>query len=306
MYRILFLLSLLALSCTPKRQLATVNDTPTTISLPDFDWQGHRGARGLLPENTVPAFLRALDFPKVTTLELDLAVSKDQELIVSHEPWMSALICSHPDGSAVTEEEEKGLRIFEMTTAQVQAFDCGQRGNVNFPDQAVQAIYKPTLTEVVEAAEEKAKALDRPLPFYNIEIKSLPEYDGVLTPEPSAFAALVVRELRRLGIAERSTVQSFDVRSLQAMKEQAPKQRLVYLIANRNSLDQNMELLGFTPDVYSPYFELCTPGLADSLHEQNIQLIPWTVNEAEQMNALIEMGVDGIITDYPDRIPEGN
>ncbi|MEL6658404.1 MAG: glycerophosphodiester phosphodiesterase family protein [Bacteroidota bacterium] len=304
MYRILFFLALLTLSCTPKRQLATVNDSPTTISVPDFDWQGHRGARGLLPENTVPAFLRALEFPKVTTLELDLAVSKDRELIVSHEPWMSALICSHPDGSAVTEEEEKNLRIFEMTTAQVQAFDCGQRGNTNFPGQAAQALYKPTLTEVVEAAEEKAKALDRPLPFYNIEIKSLPEYDGLFTPEPSTFAALLIRELTRLGIVERTTVQSFDIRSLQAMKEQAPKQRLAYLIANRNSLETNMELLGFTPDIYSPYFLLCTPDLVDSLHQQNMQLIPWTVNETEQMNDLIEMGVDGIITDYPNRIPE--
>lgn len=298
--RILLLISALALSCTPKRQLPGTN----TSTMPEtFDWQGHRGARGLLPENTIPAFLRALEFPQVTTLELDLAVSKDKQLIVSHEPWMSALICSHPDGRPVEESEEQELKIYEMTLAEIQAFDCGQRGNVNFPEQAPQAVFKPTLEAVVKAAEEKAAALKRPLPFYNIEIKSLPEWDQAFTPEPAPFVALVVRELRRLGISERSTVQSFDIRSLQALKEQAPRQRMAYLIANRNGLSKNLDLLGFQPDIYSPYFLLCTEGLADSLHQQNIQLIPWTVNEPEQMQALIEMGVDGIITDYPDRIP---
>ena len=299
--RILLLISVLALSCTPKRQLTGIN---TSIMPETFDWQGHRGARGLLPENTIPAFLKALEFPKLTTLELDLAVSKDNQLIVSHEPWMSALICSHPDGRPVEEDEEQELRIYEMTLAQIQAFDCGQRGNANFPEQTPQAVFKPTLEAVVKAAEETAGALQRPLPFYNIEIKSLPEWDEVFTPEPAAFVALVVRELRRLGISERSTVQSFDVRSLQALKEQAPHQRMAYLIANRNGLSKNLELLGFQPDIYSPYFLLCTAGLVDSLHQQNTQLIPWTVNEPDQMQELIDMGVDGIITDYPDRIPK--
>lgn len=268
-----------------------------------FDWQGHRGARGLLPENTTPAFLKALEFQEIVTLELDLAVSKDKQLIVSHEPWMSALICSHPDGRPVEEQEEQELKIYDMTAAEIQAFDCGQRGNSNFPEQVPQAAYKPTLAAVVEAAEEKATTLKRPLPFYNIEIKSLPEWDQVFTPEPKVFVALVIRELQRLSISERSTVQSFDVRSLQALKAQAPRQRMAYLIANRNSLRENLDLLGFQPDIYSPYFLLCTPELVDSLHQQNIQLIPWTVNETSQMQSLIDMGVDGIITDYPDRIP---
>lgn len=300
-FRILLLLSVLSLSCTPKRQLSSTDNPPR---MPDtFDWQGHRGARGLLPENTVPAFLKALEFPQIVTLELDLAVSKDKQLIVSHEPWMSALICSHPDGKPVEEEEEQTLRIYEMTVAELQAFDCGQRGNANFPEQVPSSIFKPTLETVVEAAEAKAKDMQRPLPYYNIEIKSLPEWDNTFTPEPNTFVALVIRELQRLGISERSTVQSFDIRSLQALKEQASRQRMAYLIANQNSLDENLAMLGFQPDIYSPYFLLCTPGLVDSLHQQNIQLIPWTVNETSQMQDLIEMGVDGIITDYPDRIP---
>ena len=295
------MLAIFSLSCTRKTQLPqSLNMENTTVT---FDWQGHRGARGLLPENTIIAFERALEFPQVTTLELDLAVSKDQKLVVSHEPWMSALISSHPDGSVVTEDEEKDLRIFDMTLAEVQGFDVGSRGNANFPDQAAQPAVKPSLEAVVQAAEAKAQKLQRSLPYYNIEIKSLPDWDDTFTPKPATFVALVVRELQRLNIAERSTVQSFDIRSLQELKKQAPKQRLAYLIANRNSLEKNLELLGFTPDIYSPYFLLCTPALVTSLREQNIRLIPWTVNETEEMERLIEMGVDGIITDYPDRIP---
>ena len=160
--RILLLISVLALSCTPKRQLTGIN---TSIMPETFDWQGHRGARGLLPENTIPAFLKALEFPKLTTLELDLAVSKDNQLIVSHEPWMSALICSHPDGRPVEEDEEQELRIYEMTLAQIQAFDCGQRGNANFPEQTPQAVFKPTLEAVVKAAEETNGAPFNPSMF---------------------------------------------------------------------------------------------------------------------------------------------
>lgn len=302
MLRSLFFLALLTVSCTQKRQFLSTNSPnamPTT-----FDWQGHRGARGLLPENTVPSFLRALEYPEVVTLELDLAVSKDKQLIVSHEPWMSSLICSHPDGRPISEKEEQTLRIYDMTAAEVQAFDCGQRGNTNYPEQMPLSAVKPTLEEVVVAAEQYARTLQRPLPYYNIEIKSLPEWDQVFTPKPEAFAALVLRELQRLDISQRANVQSFDLRTLRALKEQAPRQRIAYLIANQNGLEQNLKDLGFRPDIYSPYYLLCTPELTDSLHKQNIKLIPWTVNKTAEMQQLIDMGVDGIITDYPDRIPQ--
>jgi glycerophosphoryl diester phosphodiesterase len=267
-----------------------------------FDWQGHRGARGLLPENTLPAFAHALTYPAIKTLELDLAVTKDNQLVISHEPWMAALLCTHPDGRPVTEEEEQSLIIHQMTLAEVQSFDCGQRGNANFPEQQARATRKPSLAAMVEMAEQVALDLKRPLPFYNIEIKSLPEWDEPFTPLPEEFARLLLQELARLGIAERTTIQSFDVRSLQAVRQQAPSQSLAYLIENRNTLAQNLDTLGFLPDIYSPYYLLCTPELIQSLHQQNIQLIPWTVNEPKEMQRLLDMGVDGIITDYPNRI----
>ncbi|WP_367388362.1 glycerophosphodiester phosphodiesterase family protein [Lewinella sp. LCG006] len=268
-----------------------------------FDWQGHRGARGLLPENTLPAFAHALTYPAIRTLELDLAVTKDLQLVISHEPWMAALICTHPDGRPVTEEEEQSLLIHQMTLAEVQTFDCGQRGNTNFPAQQPRPTRKPTLAAMVEMAEQVALDLKRPLPFYNIEIKSLPEWDERHTPHPEEFARLLLKELQRLGIAQRTTIQSFDVRSLQAVRQQAPTQTLAYLVANQNTLEQNLASLGFLPEIYSPYYLLCTPELTQSLHQQNIQLIPWTVNDPKEMERLLEMGVDGIITDYPNLIP---
>ena len=299
MYRILILLLIMASSCSKATRI--LNESPT-MTTPSFDWQGHRGARGLLPENTLTAFAHALTYPAIKTLELDLAVTKDQQLVVSHEPWMAALICTHPDGSPVSEEEEQSLLIHQMTLAEVQSFDCGLRGNANFPEQVARPTRKPTLAAMVEIAEQIAQDLKRPLPFYNIEIKSLPEWDEVYTPLPEAFARLLLQELARLGIAERTTIQSFDVRSLQAVRQQAPSQTLAYLVANRNTLEENLDTLGFLPDIYSPYYLLCTPELTQSLHQQNILLIPWTVNDPKEMKRLVEMGVDGIITDYPNRI----
>jgi glycerophosphoryl diester phosphodiesterase len=277
---------------------------PTKPASTVFDWQGHRGTRGLMPENTIPAFLAALTYPQVKTLEMDVVITADNQVVVSHDPWMAALICSHPDGRPVTEAEAPELRINQMTLAEVQRYDCGSRGHVNFPEQAAQAVTKPTLAAVIAAAEAEAVRLARPLPYYNIEIKSLPEWDEVYTPLPPRFAELVLAVIQAHGISDRTTVQSFDVRSLQAVHAQAPEQRVAYLIANRSSLAENLALLHFKPDIYSPYFLLVNPALVDSLHQQGVQIIPWTVNETAAMQNLLELGVDGIITDYPDRIPK--
>ncbi|HKK79716.1 MAG TPA: glycerophosphodiester phosphodiesterase family protein, partial [Phaeodactylibacter sp.] len=199
----LSLIGLAACSAPP-----TQDDMDASQAKP-FDWQGHRGARGLLPENTVPAFLKALEYPQVKTLELDLAVSQDSQLVVSHEPWMSHHICSHPDGQPVTEAEEDELLIFQMPYDSVRQYDCGSRGNARFPQQQAQPAYKPLLREVVQEAEAFAKQQERALPRYNIEIKLEPDYDGVKAPAPQTFARLLLEEIKALDITERSTVQSF-------------------------------------------------------------------------------------------------
>lgn len=268
-----------------------------------FDWQGHRGARGLLPENSIPAFLKALEYSAVATLELDLVVSADRELIVSHEPWFSSEICSHPNGKPVDKTEEKQLNIFRMTAAEIRAYDCGKRGHARFPEQQAMPAYKPTLAEIVKAVDSAALAMKRPLPRFNVEIKSKQEWDGVYTPPPSEFARLVVSQLGQLGLDDRACVQSFDERPLREVHRMAPYLTIAHLVENYDGVKSNIEKLGFTPQIYSPHYGLITAEAVREIHSLGMRVIPWTVNTTPEMEELMKWGVDGIITDYPDRIP---
>ena len=194
-----------------------------------FDVQGHRGARGLLPENTLPAFARALALG-VTTLELDLAVSADRELVVSHEPWMSAEICRLPDGRPIRPDEEQDFKLFEMDYAEIAAFDCGSAGHPRFPEQRAQPARKPLLREVFALGEAYAAETGRPV-FYNVETKTQPERDGRFHPEPEPFVRLIAAEANRAGTGHRTTLQSFDVRTLQAAARLDLAFRLALLVA---------------------------------------------------------------------------
>ena len=269
-----------------------------------IDWQGHRGARGLAPENSIKSFLRAMDYPAIQTLELDLAVSQDRQLIVSHEPYMGAHICRHPDGAPVTEAQEDSLRLFEMTAEQIQTYDCGSRGNAKFPDQQPEPTYKPLLEDVVYTVDAYADQKGKPRPRYNIEIKSRPEWDAKLTPPPVEFARLVMDKLTELNMRKRSTVQSFDMRVLEAVHRLAPQQQTALLTEETNGLEADLKRLSYQPEIVSPYYQLVSQNYVEQAHAKGIRVVPWTVNEVADMRAMLAFGVDGIITDYPNRIAE--
>ena len=163
--------------------------------------------------------------------------------------------------------------------------------------------FKPRLSEVVKAAEQRAQELDRPLPKYNIEIKTQPGWDGDKTPDPATFAKLLLDELNRLGIKDRSCIQSFDPRALEATHQLDENIVTAFLTDELNSIEKNLEQLSFTPTIYSPYYMLITANVIREIHDRGMQIIPWTVNDSENMKALRDLGVDGMITDYPDRIP---
>lgn len=264
-----------------------------------FDWQGHRGCRGIMPENSLPAFLKALDFKEVTTLELDLAISKDNQVVVSHEPWFNPSICLQPNGDSILKKDAEKFLIFQKTVAEIRGFDCGSIGNPRFPDQQKIKTYKPTLREVVEAVRPL-----RPNIRWNIEVKSQPEWDGLRHPPVEGFVRLVVAEIRALGLDKSATVQSFDVRALNALHRQAPDLQLAFLIENIQSLESNMDRLDFIPAIYSPYYLLVNKRLVRKCHSRNMKLVPWTVNDVKSMRRLVRLGVDGIITDYPNLIRE--
>jgi glycerophosphoryl diester phosphodiesterase len=268
-----------------------------------LEWHGHRGARGLAPENTLAGFRAACTYPMVTTLELDVVISKDSFVVVSHEPWMSSAICQTQEGAPV---DDKAYNIFEMSYAEIARFDCGSLPNSDFPEQKPQPAKKPLLLQVFRAVNNFCTTTGRPLPNYNIELKARPEWDGEFTPDPDVFVELVLAVMKQGSAPEKSaiTFQSFDPRILNEIHSRDINYRLSLLVANNKSVKSNLKELDFTPDVYSPNYELVNKKLVKAVHSRDMKLIPWTVNETAEMERLMAMGVDGIITDYPNRIPE--
>ena len=272
---------------------------------PAFDLQGHRGCRGLMPENTIPAFLKALDLG-VTTLELDVVISKDLQVVVSHEPYFNSAFSISPDGKPVTKKEEKSLQLYQMSYADIKRYDVGSNGNPAYPEQQKIKIYKPLLSEVIAQAEAYRNTKKLPAFSYNIEIKSDASEYNKSQPEPVAFCDLVQVVISKQLDPGRFIIQSFDFAVLKHWKQQTdtgryPKVRLAALVENLRSPEQNLTDLGFKPDIYSPYYRLLSADKVIRLHEQGIKVIPWTVNQRNDMVRLKTWGVDGLITDYPDR-----
>jgi glycerophosphoryl diester phosphodiesterase len=268
-----------------------------------FDLQGHRGCRGLMPENSWPAFEKALQLG-VTTLEMDVVISKDGQVVVSHEPYFLASYCLKPDGSPIAKGEK--INLYTLPYAEIKRYDIGSKGNADFPEQVKQKTYKPLLSEVLANAEAYCRTHNRPPVAYNIEIKSeASEYD-ISQPRPAAFSDLVYAVIQKHVPLERVTLQSFDFDVLKYWNTQIKSGtyqpvKLAALVANMKGIDKNLEELGFIPAIYSPYFKLLSAEKVAHLHQKGMQVIPWTVNEPAAMREIKAMGVDGLITDYPDR-----
>jgi glycerophosphoryl diester phosphodiesterase len=213
---------------------------------------------------------------------------------------MSESICTKPDGSAVTKAESMSLRLMEMTYETIKQYDCGSRGNSRFPEQHAMAVHKPSLEDMVSAVRVHCEAAKRPMPRFNIEIKSDPRADGIFTPKVEDFAKLVVSELERLKISHLCCIQSFDIRAIKAVHGLAPNQPLAFLVENKDGVEANLKLLDFVPSIYSPDYKLLRKKDIKALHKNGIKVIPWTVNDVKAMKKLRQWGVDGIITDYAD------
>ncbi|GAB3778535.1 glycerophosphodiester phosphodiesterase family protein [Spirosoma horti] len=263
-----------------------------------------------MPENTIPAFLKALDLG-VTTLEMDVVISKDQQVVVSHEPYFNAAFSIAPNGVPVDKKEQKNLTLYQMNYADIKQYDVGSNGNPAYPEQQKIKAYKPLLSEVIEQAEAYRKAKALPSFSYNIEIKSEPSEYNESQPEPVAFCDLVQAVLKKQLLAEnvnldRIVIQSFDFAILNQWKKgmqdgKYPTVRLSALVENLRSPEKNLNNLSFKPDIYSPHFRLISQDKIARLHQQGIKVIPWTVNQRDDMERLKRWGVDGFITDYPDR-----
>jgi glycerophosphoryl diester phosphodiesterase len=262
-----------------------------------LDLQGHRGMRGLFPENSILGFLKALELG-VNTLELDIVMSGDTQLVVSHEPFISSAICQYPGGRQIPKETEKELNMYHMTYNEIKAFDCGSLLNQDFLLQEKSRVSKPLLTEVLDTVEQVATAKGQ-LIHYNIELKSELALEGIYHPEVAVFCEAAYQAINNQVDWPRITIQSFDFRILRYFNKHYPEVQLALLIENELSWELNIDSLGFKPEIYSCDYALLSAETISELQEINMKVIPWTVNDSIDMRQLIHWGVNGLITDYP-------
>ena len=293
----LVLIVALVVSCHATRK-STDTLKQHQANLPAFDKEGHRGCRGLMPENTIPAMYHAIDVG-VTTLEMDAVITKDNQVILSHDTYFSTAITTKPDGTRVTPQEEKSLNIFGMTYEETQRYDVGLALNPGFKDQQKLAVTKPLLSKVIDSVEAYVQSKNLVPVFYNIETKCNPKTDNQYHPAPKEFVDRLMTVIKSKGIESRVIIQSFDFRTLQYLNDKYPSIRTAALVADAKGLDEHLSLLGFTPDIYSPMYTLVKPELVEACHKQKIRILPWTVNDKPTIEKLKAMGVDGIISDYP-------
>jgi glycerophosphoryl diester phosphodiesterase len=264
----------------------------------EFDKQGHRGARGLMPENTVRAMLTAIDLG-ATTIGMNVVISKDNKVVLSHEPYFNNEISLLPSGKPISLKDEKKYNLYKMNYSEIMKFDVGSKLHKRFPGQQKFKAYKPLLTEVIDSVEAYVKLHKLPKPNYAIEIKTIRKGDVEFHPLPAEFSQLVMDVVEEKKMTKRTLIQSFDIRCLQYVHDKYPKVRTCLMIDEKEDFENNIKDLGFTPNVYSPYSVLVGKGLVDRCHAAGVQIVPWTVNSLKDINYMIGLGVDGIITDYP-------
>ncbi len=242
---------------------------------------GHRGARARRPENTIPAFRYAIEHG-ADVLELDLAVTRDNVLVVSHDPWINPSICTGG---------KTGVPIRTITLAELRQYDCGSLQNPGFKTQIpVPGTRIATFDEVLDLAELGSFE-------FNVETKIFADQPE-LAPGPEEFTRFVLAEIRRHHLESRVILQSFDFRTLHAMRTMTPEIRLSALYEGKDrSLVEIAHEAGAT--IVSPEFHLVTPEQVASAHAAGLQVVPWTANTPTDWDKLIAANVDAIITDDP-------
>lgn len=270
---------------------------------PVFEVQGNRGARGLMPENTIPGMIKALE-NGATTLKMEVVISKDKQVVVSQEPYFNHVISISPDGEEITLKNEKKFNIYKMNYDEIKQFDVGSKPNPRFPYQEKFRVEKPLLGDLIDKVELFVTKKKMPKPHYNIETKLIRKGDGEFQPSPEEYVKLVMTIVKAKKLEKRVTIHSFDIRSLQYLHEKYPQIATSLGIDEKEDFENNIKALGFTPTIYSPYMPLVGKGLVDKCHAAGVKIIPWTVNTVKDIIYLKNLGVDGIVTDYPNLMAE--
>ncbi|MCB9194678.1 MAG: hypothetical protein H6600_07385 [Flavobacteriales bacterium] len=256
---------------------------------------GHRGCRGLLPENTISAFKKALEMD-ISGIEWDVVVSKDMELIISHEPYLDAGYCLDQNGNEISAKDGKAINFFQLTKSQIQQFDCGSKFVKGFPEQKKMFISKPSLKEAFDSLNFGNKEI-------LFEIKSENKDYGKYQPEPKRFAEIISKEISNFNFKDQIIFMCFDNILLNELHKILPEYRYVYLTYKPFvSCKQFLSEINFTPFALGMYHHTIRKKDIMYLHNNSIDVFAWTVNNQKTCDKLKRYGIDAIITDYPDRI----
>ena len=279
------------------------------------DVQAHRGGMGLLPANTLEAMKNAVDLG-VNTLEIDIVVTKDKKVIMSHDKYFTAEETTRPDGTPMKKEDPREY-MWKLTYEEITKYDVGMRQHPNFPEQKTIPAIRPLLSDVLTFIENYAKEKGMAPIKYNIEIKCDPDYNGGIEgqdwPVYNEMVDICLEVILPYNLGDRLIIQTFDERALAYMHEKYPELHLSYLVGggevrwkeNREmDIDAILAQIGFVPEWFSPASIFVTKSNVDDAHKRGMKVVTWTVDNKEDMVKMIDAGVDAIISNYPNRLLE--
>ena len=253
---------------------------------------GHRGCRGIMPENTIESFNKALEY-EIDGIEWDVVVNKDHQLVISHEEFMDKNYCLDPNGNEI--KKEKNHSLYLMSQNEIERYDCGNKDYSKFPEQKHFKAYKPLVQETFKKVDFKNKTI-------LFEIKSDKRFYGKYQPEPNEYVDIILREVNSFKYKEQIIFMCFDSNILELLHERAPEYRLVYLHSGLGtSTDQMLKQLNFQPYALGIFYKFVTKNSVINVHNENVKVFAWTVNKDKDFNRLLKTKLDGIITDFPNR-----
>lgn len=266
---------------------------------PDFSAEAHRGGRGLMPENTIIAMLDAMKYEKVTTLEMDTHITKDNQVVVTHDDYLSPGFMLTPDGKEIQPSDAKKYPIYQMDYELLKTFDIGTKINAGFKQQKKIKTYIPLLADLIDSVQKEIKLKGKKQFFYNIETKCDSAGDNVVNPTPEVFVKLLMDVIEKKKITPYVVIQSFDKRTIQIINKKYPGVKTSFLVSNKKSYEENIADLGYKPFILSTEWKMVTADLIKKAHADGVKVVPWTVNTPEDIAKLKALKVDGIISDYP-------
>lgn len=262
----------------------------------------HRGGAALYPENTILAMTHAAAIG-VPVMELDLHVTKDSMVVVSHDAFLNHVKVLTPQGETIPASKDRDYKIYAMTYDSLRRYDVGSLPNPAYPGRKNVKCCVPLVTDLIDSVELLTKSNGIAPVSYNIEIKSDPLKDGIYSPDYRAFADLCMKVLLSKKLGDRLLVQCFDVRTLNYLHEKYPNVRLSYLVEDKNAtFEELMSRLNFVPQVYSPESDMLTEEIAVKVREKGMELAPWTVDDKPEVERLKKLGIDAIISNQPDSV----